>query len=167
MEPPMARAKQPKPIRQMSVSEWEAAFPTEEACDAYLVARRWPNGVACPRCGSVNVYPLASRKWHWECSDCRQGGAYRFSNITGTIFENTNKDLRDWFRVIHLMLASKKGMSALQIHRMMVFGSYRTAWSMCMRIRAGLANEEFRQLIGLVEVDETYVGGKDHNRHWK
>jgi len=65
------------------------------------------------------------------------------------------------------MLTSKKGISALQIHRMMGFGSYKTAWYMCMRVRAGLANEEFRQLIGLVEVDETYIGGKDHNRHWK
>ena len=82
----MARAKQPKLIPQMTVKEWEFAFPDEEACDAYLVAHRWPDGVHCPRCGSTKVYPLASRKWHWECPDCRQGGAYRFSDIAGTIF---------------------------------------------------------------------------------
>jgi transposase-like protein len=64
------------------------------------------------------------------------------------------------------MLTSKKGISALQVHRMMGFGSYKTAWYMCHRIRAGLANEEFRQLIGFVEVDETYIGGKDGNRHF-
>src|SRR5205823_1584336 len=91
---------------------------------------------------------------------------YRFSVLVETIFENTNKPLREWFRVIHLMLTSKKGISALQVHRMMGFGSYKTAWYMCHRVRAGLANEEFRKLIGLVEVDETWVGGSDDNRHW-
>lgn len=155
-----------KPIQQMTYKQWETAFPTEDACSAYLVAHRWPSGkVKCPRCGSENVYELKTMKWHWECPDCRVGGAYRFSDITGTIFENTNKDLRDWFRVIHLMLTGKKGISALQVQRQLGFGSYRTAWYMCHRIRAGLANEEFRKLMGIVEVDETGIGGDDGNRH--
>jgi transposase-like protein len=150
----------------MSFKQWEAAFPTEDACSAYLVAHRWPSGkIKCPRCGSENVYELKTMKWHWECPDCRVGGAYRFSDITGTIFENTNKDLRDWFRVIHLMLTGKKGISALQVQRQLGFGSYRTAWYMCHRIRAGLANEDFRKLMGIVEVDETFIGGDDGNRH--
>src|SRR5438094_680924 len=158
--------KKNKDIEQMTIPEWEAAFPTEDACDAYLVAHRWPSGkVKCARCGSENVYELKTMKWHWECPDCRTGGAYRFSDITGTIFENTNKDLRDWFRVIHLMLTAKKGISALQVQRQLGFGSYRTAWYMCHRIRAGLANEDFRKLMGIVEVDETYIGGDDSNRH--
>ncbi len=161
----MARAKQPKPITQMTVAQWEKAVPDEDACDAYLVAHRWPDGVHCPRCGSTKVYPLPSRKWHWECPDCRQGGAYRFSDIAGTIFENTKVDLRQWFRVVHFMLTSKKGMSALQIHRMMGFGSYRTAWYMCHRIRAALQDTEFRKLMGIVELDQTFIGGKSTNRH--
>ncbi len=163
----MARAKQPKQIHQMTIPEWEAAFPDENACCAYLVGHRWPDGVACPRCGNVKVFPVSTRPWNWQCYACDpKGESHRFSHIVGTIFENTNKPLREWFRVIHLMLTSKKGISALQIHRMMGFGSYRTAWYMCHRIRAGLANEDFRKLMGIVEVDETFVGGKAKNRQW-
>jgi transposase-like protein len=132
---------------------WEKAFPNEDARAAYLVKHRWPAGISCPRCGNVEVYTLRMA-FHWQCDACASQG-YRFSVIAGTIFENTNKPLRDWFRVIHLMLTSKKGMSSLQIHRMMGFGSYKTAWYMCHRVRAGLAKEELRKLMGIVEVDET------------
>ncbi|MGH6835257.1 MAG: IS1595 family transposase [Methylocella sp.] len=90
---------------------------------------------------------------------------YRFSVIAGTIFENTNKPLKDWFRVAHLMLTSKKGMSALQIFRYMGFGSYKTAWGMCHKIRVALI-EDIGKLGGIVEVDETFVGGLAKNRHW-
>lgn len=155
-----------KRIHQMSFADWEKAFPTEEACAAYLARHRWATVVRCPRCGNTECKPHGTMEFNWLCNRCSPSGTnYRFSVIAGTIFENTNKPLRDWFRVIHLMLTSEKGISALQIHRMMGFGSYKTAWYMCHRVRAGLANEEFRQLIGFVEVDETYVGGKDGNRH--
>lgn len=157
-----------KRIHQMTFAQWEVAFPDEYACLAYLTANRWPSGVIrCPRCGNEAVKAHGTIAFAWLCNKCSPSGTnYRFSVIAGTIFENTNKPLRDWFRVIHLMLTSKKGISALQIHRMMGFGSYKTAWYMCHRVRAGLANEEFRKLIGYVEVDETYIGGKDKNRHF-
>jgi len=162
----MARNKQAKTIQQMTFAQWEAAFPTEDACCAYLVGHRWPKGVACPRCGNVKVQPHGTMEWNWLCNECSPSETnYRFSHITGTIFENTNKPLRDWFRVIHLMLTSKKGMSALQIYRTLGFGSYRTAWHMCHRIRAGLVDKDFKKLMGIVEVDETFVGGKAKNRH--
>ena len=157
-------AKRPKPVPQMTAAQFDAAFPDENACKAYLVARRWPDGVHCPRCGNPKVYDLKSRQWHWQCEQCAPDG-YRFSHIAGTIFENTNKPLRDWFKVAHLMLASKKGMSALQIMRYMGFGSYKTAWLMCHKIRTALV-EDIKQLGGIVEVDESFIGGKDKNKHW-
>ena len=152
-----------KAVKTMTLAELEAMFPDEDACKAYLVSRRWPKGVRCPRCGSDKVYQL-SRSYHWQCRCSAQGG-YRFSVLVGTVFENTNYPLQTWFKVIYLMLSSKKGISALQIYRMMGMGSYRTAWSMCHRIRVGLSNEEFRKLVGFVEVDETFVGGKAKNKH--
>src|SRR5271155_2276591 len=157
----------PKPVHQLTSAQFDRMFPIddEDACKAYLKARRWPEGVRCPRCGNPAVYDLPSNKWHWQCEKCAPDG-YRFSHIAGTIFENTNKPLKDWFKVIHLMLTSKKGMSALQIMRYMGFGSYKTALTMCNRIRAGLSEHKPDKLGGIVEVDETYIGGKDRNKHW-
>ncbi|NVN88613.1 MAG: IS1595 family transposase [Rhodopseudomonas sp.] len=158
-------SRRPKPVPQMTVAQFESAFPDEEACKVYLQARRWPEGVKCPRCHNDKVFPVKSMPFKWQCYKCTPNQGYRFSVIAGTIFENTNKPLRDWFRVVHLMLASKKGMSALQIQRMMGFGSYGTAHSMCHKIRAALVEPEAK-LGGIVEVDETWIGGKDANRHW-
>jgi len=160
----MADFKRPKPVHQMTVAQFEKAFPDEEACKAYLVARRWPGGVKCPRCGNAEVTELTGG-FKWQCYKCAPKTSYRFSHIAGTIFENTNKPLREWFRVVHLMLTSKKGMSALQIQRMMGFGSYGTAHSMCHKIRAALIEPETK-LGGIVEVDETFIGGKAKNRHF-
>jgi transposase-like protein/IS1 family transposase len=155
----------PQFTRQMTIPEWEALFPTDDACKQYLADHRWPDGIHCPRCQSERIYPLTGRQFHWECPDCRKGGAYRFSVLVETIFEDTKIGLRQWFKVIYLILTSKKGMSSLQIQRIMGFGSYKTALYMTHRIRAALADPEFRKLIGTVEVDETFVGGKNKNRY--
>jgi transposase-like protein len=142
-------AKVSKPIHQMTIRDFETMFPDEEACKLYLAEHRWPEFVVCPRCGNAEIKPHA-RSFHWVCYACGAGSdGYRFSVLVGTIFENTNVDLRQWFRVIHLMLTSKKGISALQVKRYMGFGSYQTAWYMCHRIRAALADKEFTKLIVL------------------
>jgi transposase-like protein len=160
----MSRKKQPKAVHQLTAAQFDALFRTEADCIRYLVARRWPEGVHCPRCGNPAPTKLHTMSWRWQCYQCASDTSYRFSHLTGTIFENTNKPLRDWFKVTHLMLVSKKGMSALQIYRYMGFGSYKTAWLMCHKVRVALT-EDIDKLGGIVEVDETFVGGLAKNRH--
>jgi transposase-like protein len=162
----MARQPRPKAVHQLTSAQFDRMFPVgdEDACKAYLKARRWPQGVRCPRCGNDAVYDLPSRKWHWQCEKCAPDG-YRFSVTVGTIFENTNKPLRDWYKVTHLILTSKKGISARQLWRYMGFGSLKTAWGMAHKVRIALVEPD-EKLGGIVEVDETFVGGKNKNRHW-
>ena len=105
----MATAKFTK---QMTVAQFDRLFPTDDACKSYLVARRWLHGVRCPRCGNGNVSELTKKPFHWQCRQCSPLG-YRFSVLVGTIFENTNIPMRTWFKVIYLMLTSKKGIAAI------------------------------------------------------
>ena len=149
---------------------------------ALLVEMRWPDGIACPRCGNQKVFRIAKKNWTWVCksgkesvnedtglvSVCHKKNGYRFSVLVGTVFENTNYPLPIWFEVIYLICQSKKGMSALQIQRMLQENgrptAYKTAFYICHRVRAMLGNDE-AQLTGEVEVDETFLGGKQKNRH--
>jgi transposase-like protein len=162
-----------KPSRSLATIRKE--FATQDACKAYLRDMRWPDGkVVCPRCGETKrIYALKARPFHWICKNPSEAcpGVYRFSVLTGTVFENTNVPLPTWFEVLYEMTQSKKGISALQVHRMIdpvrgKTGSYRTAWYMCHRIRAAMKNGGFfGPLSGEVEVDETFVGGSARNAH--
>ncbi len=147
----------------MTFAKFEKSFPNEDACLAYLVKMRWPTGVECPRCANPKVYELA-KPYRWQCKKCAKNG-YLFSPIAGTIFENTNIKLKMWFQVVMILTQSKKGISALQIHRMLGTGSYRTAWYMCHRIRAAMKDDSIERLTGEVEVDETYIGGRAQAKH--
>lgn len=156
-----------------TIDAFDKEFPDETACKKFLVAMRWPDGVRCPRCKrKEKVYALKARPFHWTCCnpDCGGRKGYRFSVLTRTIFENTKISLKLWFKVAYLVLTSKKGISALQVHRM-IFGeesthAYHTSWYMVMRWRAAMKGDAFPLTGPEIEMDETYIGGKDRNRHW-
>ncbi len=136
-------------------------FGNDESCRSYLEALRWPDKVTCPRCGSDKMSRVRERKV-FDCDSCR----YQFSVIVGTIFQDTKLPLPTWFAVTYLMCESRKGISANQIKRM-IGGSYKTSWYLCHRIRAAMKEAQPEKLGGIVEMDETYVGGKKLGRGQK
>lgn len=129
-------------------------FGNEEKARRHLEALRWPTGPVCSRCGSGVCSPVKGRPTY-SCNSCK----HQFSVTSGTIFNDTHLPLWKWFLAIYLMTESKKGMSACQIQRT-ISVSYRTAWYLCHRIRAAMREVGAEALRGIVEVDETYVGGK-------
>lgn len=138
-------------------------FGDENAARLLLERLRWPNGVACPRCGGAEPYKLnpkpsgknPARQGLYKCRACKR----QFSSTTGTIFESSHVPLSKWLLAIHLLASSKKGMSAHQLHRMLGV-TYRAAWFMAHRLRHAMNQDgTLTKLDGVVEVDETYVGG--------
>ena len=136
-------------------------FPCDASCRELLEDLRWPGGVCCVRCGDMDVTRIAERS-QWDCRGC----GYHFSVTAGTIMHDSHLPLRKWFTAIYLMCESKKGMSALQLRRMLKIGSYGTAWHLCHRIREAMGNDPLSgpTLLGVVEVDETLIGGKTRGR---
>ena len=135
-------------------------FNTDAKCREMLERLRWPNGVACLRCGSLGVSAIEARG-QFDCNACR----YQFSVTAGTIMHDSHLPLRKWFIAIYLMCESKKGISALQLKRTIKV-AYKTAWYLCHRIREAMGNDPFEgpTLLGIVEVDETLVGGKTRGK---
>jgi len=129
-------------------------FRDEDACREYLERLRWPDGPVCPRCESDSVSRIETRG-QLDCNSCR----YRFSVTAGTIFHDSKLPLWKWFVAIYLVCESKKGISASQLGRT-IGVSYKTAWYLCHRIREAVATDSSQLLKGIIEIDETYVGGK-------
>lgn len=131
----------------------------EQAAQDFLIKFRWPNGIICPRCQADKVYRLNVKnvkRTVLKCAKCRK----QFSSTVGTIFEDSHIPLSKWFMAMHLMCSSKKGMSAHQLHRMLGV-TYKTAWFMAHRLRHGMTQwDDGSKLGGIVECDETYIGGK-------
>lgn len=134
-------------------------FGDESKCRSYLESLRWPNGVACPRCKKDKIYRLPKRD-QFLCASCE----YQFSVTVDTIFHDTHLPLVTWFLATVLLCEAKKGMSACQIQRSLGIKTYKTAWYLCHRIRAAMAEISKPKLGGVVEVDETYVGGHGHGK---
>lgn len=142
-------------------------FHDEAKARAWLEAHLWPVGPICPHCGVIDQATALNGKAHraglYQCQACSE----QFTVTVGTIYESSHLPLNKWLAATHLMMASKKGISALQISRL-IGVTYKTAWFLCHRIRESL-RETNPDLLGgngkVVEGDETYVGGKDYNRH--
>lgn len=156
----------------MNLIDVNKAFATEDQCLDFLEGMRWPQGVRCPVCGADKISRITrktvsknKRDRQYACLEptCN----HRFSATAGTVFHRSHLPLSKWFMAIAIVMDAKKGMSALQLQQHLGIGSYRTAWYMVHRIRKAMVDLFPTQLSGVVEVDETYIGGKAKRRHRK
>jgi transposase-like protein len=129
-------------------------FKSEAKCLAYLEQLRWPDGIKCPRCDSKSVSRIETRD-QFDCNDCR----YQFSATSKTILHDTHLPLWKWFLAAYMMIEAKKGISANQLKRTLGV-SYKTAWYLCHRVRSAMHEAYPMPLKGMIEIDETFVGGK-------
>ena len=137
-------------------------YPDQEACIEHLETVRWRGEPSCPHCGSVAVARKAERHriGRWNCRGCKSS----FNVLSGTIFEKTKVELQKWFLAVGLVVHAKKSLSSHQLARDLDLNQ-KTAWYMQQRIRAAMAADQAPMLQGIVEADETYVGGKPRKRN--
>ena len=134
-------------------------FANPDVAREFVVALRWPNGVACPRmgCGSADIQWIATRKL-WRCKGCKR----QFTAKVGTIFEDSPIGFDKWLPAMWLLSSAKNGISSLELHRSLGV-TQKTAWFMLHRLRLAMQAESFEMMTGPVEIDETYIGPK-HRR---
>jgi len=140
--------------------EFEERFATEASCLAYVRSKKWPDGFRCSKCGGRESWPVPGRRVD-ECRGC----GHQESVTAGTMFHLTHKPLRLWFRAITLWVVSKRGLSAKELSRQLGI-HYETAWTWCHKLRACVAAAFGQEpLVGVIEVDESYIGGSDDRAH--
>jgi transposase-like protein len=134
--------------------DFQRQFASEEACQDYLAACRWPDGFACPRCGHQRAYRMKEYR-RWQCAACR----YQVSLTAGTILHNTKTPLTVWFWAAYLTVTDTRGMSALLLQRQLGLRRYETAWMLLHKLRRAMVNAAREPLHGEVEIDDTWIGG--------
>ena len=138
-----------------TLTEFDAWFVSETACAEFLGRVRWPEGFRCPSCCGTDAWPTA--RGQLRCNRCQR----QTSVTAGTIFEGTRKPLRLWFQAMWYVTNQKHGVSALGLQRILGLGSYQTAWAWLHKLRRAMVRPGRDLLGGAVEVDETYVGGRE------
>ena len=145
----------PRPPFPKTLRQFQSDFATEEACEGYLAACRWPEGFLCPRCGNRRAYDLWNQR-RWQCASCR----HQVSLTAGTVLHRTKIPLTHWFWAAYLMTTDKRGVSALLLQRQLGLSCYETAWMLLHKLRRAMVNVAREPLHGEVEVDETWIGGE-------
>ncbi len=145
----MGRPGYPKNMR-----EFRQRFSTPEACREYLVQCRWPDGFVCPTCSGKKAW-LNQKRYVFECPQCGR----QTSPTTGTIMHRSHLPIQEWFWAAYLVSTHTPGISAFQLQRQLGIGGYQHAWHLLHRLRKGMVNDNRTRLSGLVEVDETHIGG--------
>lgn len=153
----------------MNLIDVTSQFKTDDDCLAYLESMRWPDGIRCPICGNNQISKVTrkatgknKRTRIYQCLEptCKQ----QFSATSGTLFNDSHLPLTKWFMAVAIVVDAKKGVSANQLKEHLGIGSYRTAWYMTHRIRKAMVENLPTKMMGVVEVDETYIGGKSKRR---
>jgi len=135
-------------------------FPDEATARTYLESRLWPDGVKCPVCSAEKDRITTRKSGYYRCNECRED----FTVRTGTIFERSHIPLHKWIYAMYLLMTARKGISSLQLSKEIGI-TQKSAWFMLHRLREACGGKDLKKLSGIIEVDETYIGGKEGNKH--